>query len=267
MDEHGRFTGERHPDGSLPDGDRRKVLLRDGPTTEIGPPTSGNAWSRHFLEQVMPLPEELYRISADKCLLELAPFFGTVRRLADSQSCYRRHAGSSQVASTVEERLHRELAFYDHYSGVLRQHLASQGFSIDLDAWKRNSWWHRQERAIREIGSLPPAAGPLILVDDGAWGGGPVRGRRRLPFLERDGDYWGQPADDAQAIGELERLRRDGAAYLVFVWSSAWWLEHYAGLRDYVRGRFPCVLDTEHVVAFDLRCDAAAPTLPGGDHV
>ena len=261
IDEDGRRTGERHPAVALPEGDRRVALLRTGPTTELGPPTSGNAWSRRFLEQVLPIPEELYRISADKHLLELAPFFGSVRRITDPQSRYRRHARNSQNTSTVEQRLRRELAFYEHYSAVLSEHCTRQGLTVDLDAWKRNSWWHRQERVIREIASLPLADGPLVLVDDGAWGAGPLEAWPRLPFLERDGRYWGQPSSDAHAICELERLRGVGASYLIFVWSSAWWLEHYAGLRDYVRSRFRCVLDNEHVVAFDLRAGHGTPPL------
>jgi len=48
--------------------------------------------------------------------------------------------------------------------------------------------------------------------------------RRVLPFLERDGAYWGPPADDVTAIRELERLRAAGARQIAFAWPCFWWL-------------------------------------------
>jgi glycosyltransferase involved in cell wall biosynthesis len=251
--EDGRPTGQRYPDSPLPDGDRRATLLRAGPTTELSPPTSGNAWARTFLEAVLPVPEFLYRISADKYLMELAPFFGVVRALCEPLSRYRRHGHGSQLETPLEVRLARELAFYDNYTAVLCEYLAARGVAVDLDAWKRNSWWHRQERALREIAALPATDGPLIFVDDGSWGTGTLAGRPRLPFLERDGQYWGQPRDDASAIGELERLRGSGATFIIFVWATFWWLNHYTGLHEHLRGSYPRVIDNERVIAFDLR--------------
>jgi glycosyltransferase involved in cell wall biosynthesis len=253
IDESGKPTGQRHPDDPLPDGDHRAQLLELGPTNAMGPPLSGNAWSRRFLDQVLPIPEERYRISADKYLLELAPFLGVIRALPDPEGVYRRHGASSQLTQGLEERLRRELDFYDDYCRFLRRHLATRGIDVDLARWKRNSWWHRQERAIDAISSLPLADGPVILVDDGAWGQGQIDRRARLPFLERDGHYWGQPTDDATAISELERLRARGATGLAFVWSTFWWLDHYRGLADYVRMNFDCVMESEDILAFDLR--------------
>lgn len=251
IDEAGRRTGDLHPRGALPEGDRREALLRAGPTSELAPPTSGNAWSRAFLERVLPIPEALYRISADKHLLELAPFFGELRRCPEPLSLYRRHAAGSQMSRGVEERLGLELRFYDCYCDAIERHLAGEGIRVDRDAWRRGSWWHRQAAAIREIASLPGAAA-LVLVEDGAWGARGLAGRAVWPFLERDGLYWGSPPDDATAIAELERLRSAGADCIAFVWSTFWWLDHYRGFRDHLRRRYACLRANEHVVAFDL---------------
>jgi GT2 family glycosyltransferase len=50
-----------------------------------------------------------------------------------------------------------------------------------------------------------------------------------------DGAYAGfYPTDDAQAIQQLEDLRRDGANFLVIPATAAWWLEHYSGLRRHL---------------------------------
>ena len=145
-----------------------------------------------------------------------------------------------------------ELRFYACYCDVIEQHLATQGVRVDRQAWLQSSWWHRQADALRDIETLPAGAGPLVLVDDGAWGTGGVAGRECLPFLERDGCYWGSPADDATAIAELERMRAEGASTIVFVWSTFWWLDHYRGLREHLERNFRCVLSNERVVAFDL---------------
>ena len=80
-----------------------------------------------------------------------------------------------------------------------------------------------------------------------------MSGRKRIPFLERNGQYWGNPRDDENAIEELERLREAGAQFIVFAWSTFWWLEYYAGLRQCLRTRFPCVLENDSLVMFDLR--------------
>jgi len=75
---------------------------------------------------------------------------------------------------------------------------------------------------------------------------------RAIPFLERDGAYWGPPADDATAIGELERLRAAGARLIVFAWPCFWWLEHYAAFALHLRANFKIVREDSLLVAFAL---------------
>jgi hypothetical protein len=50
----------------------------------------------------------------------------------------------------------------------------------------------------------------FILIDGETFGGTVGAGRLRLPFLEKDGRYWGTASDDQHAITELERLRATG---------------------------------------------------------
>src|SRR5262249_43300027 len=89
-----------------------------------------------------------------------------------------------------------------------------------------------------------------------AWGSSPViGGRRRIPFLEREGGDWGEPGDDATAIRELERLRESGANFMVFVQPALWWLDYYAGLHHHLRSNFRCALANDTLVVFDLRAD------------
>ena len=104
-----------------------------------------------------------------------------------------------------------------------------------------------------EIVARIPPDGTFILIDDEVFRNELSIGRRALPFLERDGKYWGPPNDDENAIEELERMRRAGATFAVFAWPSFWWLDHYSGLQRHLRRNFPCVLETELMIMFDLR--------------
>src|SRR6185436_17749387 len=92
----------------------------------------------------------------------------------------------------------------------------------------------RYFRARREITELVPNDVPFVLVDEEH-----IRSMlshaRALPFLEKDGQYWGPPPDDATAIRELERMRKAGARYIVFIWTTFWWLNHYAEFARHLR--------------------------------
>ena len=80
-----------------------------------------------------------------------------------------------------------------------------------------------------------------------------------LPFTEKDGQFWGAPADDAAAIAELERLRREkNASLLVFLWENFWELEHYTGFARHLAANYERVINNEHFIAFDV----AAPVVP-----
>jgi SAM-dependent methyltransferase len=112
----------------------------------------------------------------------------------------------------------------------------------------------RVQAASREIAALVPAGSTFILVDEESWGAEAViTDRRRLPFLERDGEYFGPPPDSDTGIRELERLRKAGASFAVFAWPAFWWLEHYAELNRWIRSRFRCVAENDRIIAFDLR--------------
>jgi hypothetical protein len=118
-----------------------------------------------------------------------------------------------------------------------------------------NEWMHLLMQASEEIAATVPAGETFILVDEQGFGSDFAGAtRRRVPFLERGGQYWGAPPDDRTAIDELERLRRETrASHIAFGWPSFWWLEHYAEFGAHLRTRFRCVLENERLVVFDLR--------------
>jgi hypothetical protein len=122
---------------------------------------------------------------------------------------------------------------------------------------KELPWIEDRTLLARQIEALIPAGETLILVDQEQFGASLVAGRRVFPFLEKDGKYWGPPADDEQAVRELERLRHAGARHIIFARHVSWWLDHYQGLREYLRSNFRLVGDDPRMIAFDLATSAA----------
>jgi hypothetical protein len=98
---------------------------------------------------------------------------------------------------------------------------------------------------------IPPGM-PFILVDDDQMRSD-LPHARALPFLEKNGKYWGPPADDATAIRELARLRRTGARYIAFTWPAYWWTEHYGEFYRHLCEKFRRVHEDDALLLFDLQ--------------
>jgi hypothetical protein len=79
--------------------------------------------------------------------------------------------------------------------------------------------------------------------------------RRARPFLEKDGVYWGPPADEVVAVTELKRAVTGGTRRIAFLWTCWWWLEHYPALRHYLEERGPASHQSEVLQVFDLNKD------------
>ena len=109
------------------------------------------------------------------------------------------------------------------------------------------------QHATRDLAALISPGESFILVDQDLLREHLALGRHAIPFLERDGQYWGPPEDDSTATQELERLRRTGAKFIVFAWPAFWWLDFYSDFEQYLQSRFSCVLKNDRVVVFDLR--------------
>ena len=115
------------------------------------------------------------------------------------------------------------------------------------------AWVNGLRRAAKDIKALIPAESTIILVDQASFGNTFYPEGRSIPFLERNGCYWGCPPDDDTAIREVERLRLVGANFIVFGWPAFWWLDHYIELHRYLRLKFPCTLENKRLVVFDMR--------------
>lgn len=113
-------------------------------------------------------------------------------------------------------------------------------------------WIYQLYQTTQDIASVIPHGDTFILADQAQFGSRIAAGRHAIPFLERDGQYWGPPQDDNIAISEFERLWHAGAHFMVFGWPAFWWLDYYAGFHRYLRAKFPSVLCNDRLVIFDL---------------
>lgn len=247
-------TGHTIPNAKLPEGDFKEHGLQSGPPFFLNPPTSGNAWSRNFIESIMPVPEAEFKIGADTFLFETVPFFGPIKSIPEPQAAYRIHGKNNYNNKSFLEKLQSELKFYDAIFPMLAMYCQKLGVIANEKIWRENSWFHKVAEMIADIKKVVPPAAEMILVDDAFLDiGNDIEGRGILPFLNVEGSYGGAPKDDEHAISELEILIRTGANYIAFTWISFWWLEEYAALHQYIRLHFNCILENERVVIFDLR--------------
>ena len=109
------------------------------------------------------------------------------------------------------------------------------------------------ERAYADIVANTACGSRIILVDEDFMNPQELPDREITRCMERDGCYWGSPADSEEALREFERLFARGADYIVIVFPAFWWLEYYKELNARLRHSFPCVFQNERIVLFDLR--------------
>jgi len=89
VDVQGRPIGKTIPAG-MPSGDLRGAVIKYGFIS--GPPNSGNAYARPYLERVMPLDEADWRVAPDTVTIGLAPIYGRVVSIPAALGSYRIHA-------------------------------------------------------------------------------------------------------------------------------------------------------------------------------
>jgi GT2 family glycosyltransferase len=134
----------------------------------------------------------------------------------------------------------RRLAVFPQTIGfVMERHMKGKGGMV---CWRD------------ELLEAIPATADFVLADLGEWSGaGILDGLGARPFTERDGVYWGPPADDAGAIAELERQREAGARYFAVPWHAFWLLEFYPDFVGHLHEHYKQTLDADHLVVFELR--------------
>jgi hypothetical protein len=258
-DESAIPTGRRIPGSPLPAGDLKSELLSGGPDAYVSGP--GHAWPRSFLRTVLPMPEADFRVQSDLYLNTLAPLFGRVEAIQEPLGLYRIHGNNDYASLSAEEKNRRNLNIYSARCRALSKHIHALGLDADAKHWMHGNphyeWLVAIKKAVNELKRVIPRGRAFILLDEHQWVpdsyGAVIEGRTALPFPEHLGQYAGPPVDEESAIDEVERLRKDGAAYLVVAWPAFWWLSHYSGLHRYLRATFPCLVRNDRLIIFDLQ--------------
>ncbi len=253
----GKVTGKVTPSEQLSDGDLYDEVIRIGPSASGGPPhsppTSGNAWSRMFLSQVFPIPEAAYITCTDQYLQTLAPVYGRIRAIEQELGSYRIH-GNNYSLQPLEKYMNEFLTRFESSCRLLHQHLVRQGIECDPSSWLRDAWFHRIHASLQEILDIVPEGGSFILIDANDWGvPESYHGRRRLQFIDQQGQYWGPPKNDEHAIAEIKQERFNGVTHIFFAWTMFWYLDFYAGMTGYLRSYSTLVIDNERLIGFNLQ--------------
>jgi glycosyltransferase involved in cell wall biosynthesis len=126
----------------------------------------------------------------------------------------------------------------------------------DAVAGVKQTWRERLRLVAIEIEEHVPPACAIVVADDGQL---PPLGapRRVIPFVERDGAYWGAPEDAAAAVAELERQRAAGAQYFIIAWTAFWVLDHYRAFAEHLTARYALRVRNSRLVIYDLGAQPA----------
>ena len=177
-------------------------------------------------------------------------------------SAYYRALGRTRLGIREQLRCYKEVFVWmqREHSGLLNDLVHAGGHmpfigSCVQSGRKRylaRKWQNNVRRLSRDVESLIPEGSTLVVVDEGNFGADVFPRRRPVPFLEREGQYWGPPANDDAAIRAVERMRERGAGFLVVIWPAFWWLDFYQGWNEYLRSRYQCIKQNKRIVVFDL---------------
>lgn len=141
IDGDGRRSGARIPSRPAEDGDLEARTLSHGPRAYVCPPTSGNAWARSLLEQVMPLPE-VHKTNADQYLTDTAPLYGRVLTIDRTLGCFRVHGKNAHTSKRriTTDSLQAVAAENRARVDFLADRALAAGKSVPPDRWVDRDW-------------------------------------------------------------------------------------------------------------------------------
>lgn len=141
IDAAGRPLGTRFPTARLPWGDLSRRALDYGPWAYQTTPNTGNFWARWYLEKVLPMPEERFRIGGDEYLAAIAPLYG---RLASSNvpaGCYRAHGDNHYWRGRLGMRdVADDCRYFERIADLLTDHARRRGMAVEPERWLRRDW-------------------------------------------------------------------------------------------------------------------------------
>jgi glycosyltransferase involved in cell wall biosynthesis len=249
-------TGDMAPFNELPEGDLLSAVIKYGPehwgASENSPLPSGHAWSRKLLNILLPMPEEEFRTGADYYLIVLAPIYGVVKRINEPQATYRMHGGNDTKQDLLNY-IKKFLRWFDYSCALITDHLKAKGVDVDPDLWPRNTWLHKVNHVLMLITSAVPVNTNYVLIDGEQLGLIPeIDGRRKIPFLENEGIYWGIPANDEEAISEIQKHKDAAVKHLFIAWTAFWYFETYAEFHQYLFQNYRLCSKDELLISFSI---------------
>ncbi|MEW5727737.1 MAG: glycosyltransferase [Pseudomonadota bacterium] len=166
VDADGRPKGGILPGHPLPHGELGRRLLAFGPWAHQVVPTSGNFWSRAYLERVLPMPAERFRIGADEYLYSLAGLHGRIASDPRPAARYRCHGANAywRAAAGLDDVVFDAAAF-ERIAATLAEHAARLGLQADPEAWTGRDWRQQVRRVVlNRAGRRPdrPAADAVL---------------------------------------------------------------------------------------------------------
>lgn len=113
--------------------------------------TSGNAFGRLTLEQVMPMPEAEFKLAADGYLNVVTPFYGEIEAIEVPLGAYRMHGDNLWAmpvacADKIQQMIEHDFVRYRYLEPVAKL----QGYSVAEDLWQRD-YTHLKHRLLLKI--------------------------------------------------------------------------------------------------------------------
>jgi cephalosporin hydroxylase len=174
--------------------------------------------------------------------------------------------GPSTVVHDLRDRLTRVERVREELS-ELRQLSFAQAETLRaavtrVEELEQTAYLQMILRTRMAVESVVPAGAKVAIVSYGDDDLLNLPGHTALHFPQGDdGAYAGHfPADDASAIEQVEQVKAQGVAYLVFPQNTYWWLEYYRGLADHLGKTCPRAWRDEHCTIYTLA--PLAPTNP-----
>ena len=94
--------------------------------------------------------------------------------------------------------------------------------------------WHRQLVELRQQVSDIIPRGAIALVADDDQLRTELATIHSLPFIERNGLYWGAPGSSEEAIAEIARQLENGVKWVIIAWPLAWLLDRFPDFAAYL---------------------------------
>ena len=215
-----------------------EVTLRD-----VGPGADEDEYSRHIAGMIESLA--------------LKPEYATIRRGQVFLWAGNLLHGGSRQKDTSRTRLSQVTHFF--FEGC---QYWSPLMSSEEVHWLHPIWVTEHPPSaedsdrIRElIRAAVPAGATVLVASRGDEAILNIDGRQGWHFPQDEHGVWPgyYPSDGVEAVAHLEELRIRGADYLALPEAAAWWLDHYAELREHLETRCVTILREDGCTIFALR--------------